>query len=340
MKGTSLLICLLLAAGMEGGGPVVYGQEVRGGSQSDIRIRPRNSAPGLRQTAFDLRLKLPFPEGRRYEVYQGNGGRFSHAGLNRHAWDFGLPEGTPVVAAAEGRVVRVKQDSQSGGLSQEHFSTANTIILDHGNGLFSQYLHLKKNSAVVSEGAMVRSGELLALSGNTGYSSTPHLHFQIQDVLGQSLPARFVDVPGDGVPRTGDFLTSANDGRGTTPYAGESRLPAEIFAGNGVQLESDALPAHLLNSDKPYPLRGTVKPSVRKVAVYLMGPQGGRPLYTRVCDVGDDGCFAAQLAFTELRALPNWSDRTDQSNAYTLAIAPVAGDGSFWSSFSVPVSIR
>jgi murein DD-endopeptidase MepM/ murein hydrolase activator NlpD len=287
-------------------------------------------------------MKLPFPKGTTYEVYQGNHGAFSHTGLNAYAWDFGLPEGSGIVAAAEGRVVRLKQDSVEGGISAAYHGTANTILLDHGNGLFTQYLHLLANSARVVEGQTVRGGQVLALSGNTGYSSTPHLHFQVQDCTGQSLPAAFIDVPGNGIPRIGMFCTSGNDGTGVSAYKGESAFPTGAFKCNGILIDATNLPAHLLHRDTQYILRGRVEGRPpRKIAVFLMKHQGGKPVMTVFANVRRDGTFTSQLNLTGLpRSELNWSHSLKQSNLFALALTPVEEDGSYWSTFSIQVSVR
>jgi murein DD-endopeptidase MepM/ murein hydrolase activator NlpD len=280
-------------------------------------------------------------EGATYEVYQGPGGAFSHTGLNRHAWDFGLPEGTSVCAVAEGRVVRVKQDSTVGGTEPQHYSTGNTIVLDHGDGVFSQYLHLRTGSARVAEGDIVRGGQVVALSGSTGYSSVPHLHFQVQDATGQSMPCAFLDVPGDGVPQQGKRYTSGNDGLGVSRYAGESALPLETFQSNGVRLDSSNLPAHLLRTDRTYRMTGAVRRGVGRVALFLMNPEGGKPLLTVYAPVNNDGNFSCEFTLGLVRrSAEGWSEFRTQSNLFSLAIVPVRGDGTFWSSFSVPVSVR
>lgn len=289
----------------------------------------------------DIRIKLPFSEGTTCEVYQGHGGEFSHSRLNYYAWDFGLPHGSPVCAAAPGRVVRVKQDSDEGGLEPKHFNTGNVVILDHGRGLFTQYLHLQQGSACVIEGQLVSGGQMIARSGNTGYSSVPHLHFQVQDASGQSLPATFLDVSGDGIPRQGERVTSANDGRGVSPYAGESVMPLAMFARNQVTITRTDLPAHLLVADREYRVEGHLGRRASRIAVFLMGPDGGKPILTRFVPTRRDGTFSATLKFDGLpMRVKGWSNDPAHSNLFTFAIAPVEKDGSYWSSFSVPVTVR
>lgn len=289
-----------------------------------------------------LKLKLPFPAGHSYKVIQGNHGDYTHTGFNEYAWDFALPLETPVCAAAGGRVVRVKQDGTSGGPSSEFFSQGNAIILDHGSGYFSQYLHLAPRSAKVREGELVAAGQVIALSGNTGFSSTPHLHFHVQDSTGRSLPVKFADVPGEGKPAEGTSVTSANDGTGTSQYAGESHLPPDIFQANSIELLTRNLPGHLYRSSREYPLRGRLNSDAyKKVAIYFMSTSGGQALHTVYADVTPDGFFEANLNPAALKhKVRKWTDDTTQSNSFSLAVAPVNADGSFWSDVSVPICVR
>ncbi|WFA19957.1 M23 family metallopeptidase [Paenibacillus mucilaginosus] len=89
-------------------------------------------------------------------------GKFSGAHL---AVDLAAPEGTPVQAANEGVVV----------LADSLYLTGNSIYLDHGMGLFSQYAHLSKLQ--VQTGDRVKKGDIIGLVGTTGFSTGPHLHF-------------------------------------------------------------------------------------------------------------------------------------------------------------------
>lgn len=293
--------------------------------------------------AVSLKIKLPFPAGQSYSVIQGNSESFTHTGFNKYAWDFALPQNTPVCAAAAGRVVRVKQDSTRGGPSDEHLHDGNAVIIDHGNGLFTHYLHLAPHSARVVEGQLVAGGEVIALSGNTGYSTTPHLHFHVQDSTGRSLPARFEDVPGSGIPTTGDTVTSANDGTGVSQYAGESYLPTDLFLANGIQLITRNLPGHIYRSSQTYAIQGRVsaQSAARRIAIYIMGDAGGRPLITTYATPDPDGFFRTEVDPAKLRQkFPHWSTAPSQSNPFSLAMAPVNPDGSFWSDISVPICIR
>jgi hypothetical protein len=155
---------------------------------------------------------LPLEYGDSRKVFQGNGGNLSHnTQWNRYAWDFSpMPEGTPVVAAADGVVTFVKQDTAG---PTGNMADNNLVIIRHADGNVGEYLHIKQNGAVVKKNQKVMRGDLIAYSGNTGNSGGPHLHFNLRKgshVTGVSVPCKFADVAGDGVPKKGDTVTSKN----------------------------------------------------------------------------------------------------------------------------------
>jgi murein DD-endopeptidase MepM/ murein hydrolase activator NlpD len=146
-------------------------------------------------TSNDADYAMPFGPGR-YVVMQGPRGTFSHfAGTgSENAVDWTVPEGTIVCAAREGRVVGVKQDSDIGGADRSLRSFANYIIVKHADGTFAEYVHLQKDGAMVQMGDEVTVGQPIGLSGQTGFASKPHLHFDVfQAIDGKkklSLPFR------------------------------------------------------------------------------------------------------------------------------------------------------
>ena len=99
----------------------------------------------------------------------------------KHAIDFPLKEGTEVLAALDGEVIEVKADSHEGGLEKKYIGNKylNFITIKHANEEYSQYAHLRHNGACVKVGQKVKAGQVIGYSGNTGYSSAPHLHFHI-----------------------------------------------------------------------------------------------------------------------------------------------------------------
>jgi murein DD-endopeptidase MepM/ murein hydrolase activator NlpD len=123
----------------------------------------------------DHRYDLPFKSGSRYRIEQGYNGRFTHQGEN--ALDFNMPEGSQVRAARAGVVIAVVQRYNETCLREECKTMANYVLIFHSDGTIADYSHLKYNEARVAVGDTVKKGDLLALSGSTGYARGPHLHF-------------------------------------------------------------------------------------------------------------------------------------------------------------------
>lgn len=128
-----------------------------------------------------------------------------------HAVDIAMPEGTGVFAARDGLVVDVAYSNFVGGMDRQRFGRqANLVRVMHDDGSFALYAHLSWDSIRVRPGDRVRRGELMAASGNTGFSSGPHLHFVVQRNAGLrtlSVPLRFDDGYGGRItPRRGELL--------------------------------------------------------------------------------------------------------------------------------------
>lgn len=127
----------------------------------------------------ETRLALPFQNGKKYTVVQGHNGNFSHKdGLSKLALDFDLKTGDTICAAASGFVVGLVDKYQYFGKDSSWKDYANFITLYHPEtGLFTEYVHLKGKGALVAIGDFVNAGQPIALSGMTGWTTTPHLHF-------------------------------------------------------------------------------------------------------------------------------------------------------------------
>ena len=124
---------------------------------------------------------LPFAIDNEYKVSQGYNGNRTHQGKN--ALDFTMPEGTVVMAARSGLVVRVKENSDQGCGSSRCQKMGNLVTILHNDGSFADYLHLQYQGVTVELGDVVNTGDPIALSGNTGWSTGPHLHFMVQTTL-------------------------------------------------------------------------------------------------------------------------------------------------------------
>jgi len=124
---------------------------------------------------------LPFAGSDTHRIAQGNHGKFSHGegSQNDYAVDFACPEGTPIAAAREGVVVGIRQDYTEGGTDEKYKSQGNYVIIRHTDGTYAEYYHLKHNCVQVRLGDSVQAGQIIALSGATGYAAGPHLHFAV-----------------------------------------------------------------------------------------------------------------------------------------------------------------
>jgi len=88
----------------------------------------------------------------------------SHQGV-----DYAIPEGTRVFATADGRIKEASPRNSTSGT---------TLVIDHGNGYETSYSHLGK--LLVTKGQIVHRGDIVALSGNSGLSLAPHLHYEVR----------------------------------------------------------------------------------------------------------------------------------------------------------------
>jgi len=98
-----------------------------------------------------------------------------HTGL-----DLGMPKGTPIFASEAG-VAHVHRDSRGYG---------NHVLISHGDGYFTLYAHL--SDFAVQDRQILQRGELVGLAGSTGYSTGPHLHFEIRHEADYLDPCAFL----------------------------------------------------------------------------------------------------------------------------------------------------
>jgi murein DD-endopeptidase MepM/ murein hydrolase activator NlpD len=192
VEGTTLLPA---ASGPLGAGaPIVIAElqqlDPAAPYRRELSFQARFGDPGARPAAYAY--ALPYPRGLTFAVLQGFHGAFSHRGSNEYAVDFNCPVATPVVAARPGIVVAAHASAQGAGTSPEFLDDqrANFVIVLHDDGTIGEYMHLAPSGVRVSPGQAVTRGQELALSGNTGFSSTPHLHFQVMTASDDGLAKR------------------------------------------------------------------------------------------------------------------------------------------------------
>ncbi len=156
---------------------------------------------------------LPFENNKKVFLVQGYESLFSHHG--EKALDFKVKKGTKICAARSGIVTSMHKDSNKGGLKKENLADGNFVIIQHSDGSNAWYWHLEKDGVFVNIGDTVLTGQPIGLSGNTGYSAFPHLHFEVQgydaDGKFKQLPTRFYTQKGIIYLRPGKFYKTFHE---------------------------------------------------------------------------------------------------------------------------------
>lgn len=113
---------------------------------------------------------------------QGIRGR-THRGRMEFAYDLATSIGTPVYAMRAGKVIAVQDKYPDTGGGKENISRFNYVWVEHEEGYRSVYVHLQqgfRNKVSIKAGDLVQAGQLIGFSGNSGWSTGPHLHVEVQ----------------------------------------------------------------------------------------------------------------------------------------------------------------
>jgi murein DD-endopeptidase MepM/ murein hydrolase activator NlpD len=144
--------------------------------------------------------RVPYGVGSTFLVTQAYPSRVTHTTADsQYAVDIALPDETPVYAAREGIVINTRHDSYRGAPAPVMLDQANFIQILHADGTIAVYGHLHWDSIRVRIGEHIVRGQYLANSGNTGFTSGPHLHFAIIRNAGEmnvSVPIQFAGIAG------------------------------------------------------------------------------------------------------------------------------------------------
>jgi murein DD-endopeptidase MepM/ murein hydrolase activator NlpD len=146
-------------------------------SKNPLRKQIKLLQKGIIKDDTSYVYSLPYEAGTQHRIVQGYFGPLSHK--ERAALDFKMKRGTKILAARGGVVVRVKEDGDRGGWNKKYRPYGNNIVIQHEDGTRAGYWHLQFNGAFVNVGDTVQQGQLIALSGKTGYAAMPHLHFLV-----------------------------------------------------------------------------------------------------------------------------------------------------------------
>ena len=146
-------------------------------SKNPLRKEVKLLQKGIIKDDSSYVYALPYENNTSHWLIQGYFSRFSHK--ERAALDFKMKRGTKILAARDGIVVRVKEDGNKGGLNKKYRPYGNNIVIKHADGSRAGYWHFQYNGAMVNVGDSVKKGQVIALSGKTGYAALPHLHFLV-----------------------------------------------------------------------------------------------------------------------------------------------------------------
>jgi len=155
--------------------------------------------------------RVPYSVGQAFRITQAYPTAITHVTPgSRYAIDIALPDQTAIVAARSGRVINVAHKNFRGGVQPTMLDEANFVEILHDDDTVAMYAHLHWDSIRVHPGQMVSRGEYIADSGNTGFTTGPHLHFSVTrnaGLKGESVAIVFAG-PNDApvTPQTGMML--------------------------------------------------------------------------------------------------------------------------------------
>ncbi|HMK02820.1 MAG TPA: M23 family metallopeptidase [Ferruginibacter sp.] len=144
-------------------------------SKDPQRAQTKKLQKGIIKDDSSYVYRLPYEPGESHLLVQGYFSRYSHR--NRAALDFKMKRGTKICAVRGGVVIRVKEDGDKGGWNRKYRPEGNVVVIQHEDSSRAGYWHLQLNGALVNVGDIVEQGQVIGLSGKTGYTLFPHLHF-------------------------------------------------------------------------------------------------------------------------------------------------------------------
>jgi murein DD-endopeptidase MepM/ murein hydrolase activator NlpD len=172
MRTATFGFVLLLSACGGGGG---------GGGGGGMNPNPPAAQCGPYPNQATSSYILPYEVGTSHAMFHGNctapGTSHQAGGTREHAYDFQMPIGTILIAARGGTVSLVEQQFPDGTRNPAH---NNYVIITHADGTHGRYFHIAQNGSLVAVGQDVAQGDPIALSGDSGESTEPHLHFVVE----------------------------------------------------------------------------------------------------------------------------------------------------------------
>ena len=243
-------------------------------SSSSISASCRGRAAGVKDSSSTLtNLKFPFPNGKSHRVGQTWSGSYSHHFVGgEHSLDFDMVDGSDNISAiGPGKVMAVKEDSNI--TCSSNCNDGNYVLVDHGNNFYARYVHFCQNCVAVNVGDNITSGNYnLGYAGNTGWSTGPHLHFELRD-FEENCTVKYNLEGASGELTVGQTYSSTNNAAYSWNDNNLSKYTGSVFSKSGISLTSN-IPWYNKIGDN-ITVTGTITDGKSDVMVFLLPLTGG-----------------------------------------------------------------
>ena len=294
-------------------------------SSSSSACRGRTN--GIKDSSSTLtNLKLPFPNGKSHRVGQTWSGTFSHHFVGgEHSLDFGMEDGSDNISAVgPGKVMAVKEDSNI--TCSSNCNDGNYVLVDHGSNFYARYVHFCQNCVAVNVGDNITAGNYnLGYAGNTGWSTSPHLHFEMRD-FEENCTVKYNLEGASGELTVGQTYTSTNNASYSWDDSNLSKYTGNVFSKSGINLTSN-IPWYNKIGDN-ITITGSITDGKSDVAVFLLPETGGN---TQVSD-SVKTVSASNSSFNFTYTIPNIT-----AGSYLLGISSSL-NGS-WTYYNAPLFV-
>ena len=302
-------------------------EETEDSSTSSSSSACRGRTNGIKDSSSTLtNLKLPFPNGKSHRVGQTWSGTFSHHFVGgEHSLDFGMEDGSDNISAVgPGKVMAVKEDSNI--TCSSNCNDGNYVLVDHGSNFYARYVHFCQNCVAVNVGDNITAGNYnLGYAGNTGWSTSPHLHFEMRD-FEENCTVKYNLEGASGELTVGQTYTSTNNASYSWDDSNLSKYTGNVFSKSGINLTSN-IPWYNKIGDN-ITITGSITDGKSDVKVFLLPETGGN---TQVSD-SVKTVSASNTSFNFTYTIPNIT-----AGSYLLGISSSL-NGS-WTYYNAPLFV-
>ena len=302
-------------------------EETEDSSTSSSSSACRGRTNGIKDSSSTLtNLKLPFPNGKSHRVGQTWSGTFSHHFVGgEHSLDFGMEDGSDNISAVgPGKVMAVKEDSNI--TCSSNCNDGNYVLVDHGSNFYARYVHFCQNCVAVNVGDNITAGNYnLGYAGNTGWSTSPHLHFEMRD-FEENCTVKYNLEGASGELTVGQTYTSTNNASYSWDDSNLSKYTGNVFSKSGINLTSN-IPWYNKIGDN-ITITGSITDGKSDITVFLLPETGGN---TQVSD-SVKTVSASNTSFNFTYTIPNIT-----AGSYLLGISSSL-NGS-WTYYNAPLFV-